>query len=59
MHHTIKLICIKCCRSRANRKQTSTKDFAKKYNLGEPEFGNFYQAQYDSYVDIFAAQSID
>jgi len=32
---------------RANFK---VRDFAKKYNLGEPIAGNFYQAQWDDYV---------
>lgn len=30
--------------------KTSTRDFAVKYNLGNPIAGNFYQAQYDDYV---------
>lgn len=46
-------------RSRANRLKTSTMDFAKKYNLGDPEFGNFYRAQYEPYVDIYQAQLTD
>lgn len=29
---------------------------AEKYDLGDPEFGNFYMAQYDPYVDIFFTQ---
>lgn len=40
----------------ANRPKTSVLEFAQKYGFGEPEFGNFYQAQYDEYVDILAAQ---
>lgn len=44
---------------RANRLQTSTQKLAEKYHLGNPEFGQFYQAQYDSYVDIFHAMFID
>lgn len=38
-----------------NRMKTSTNAIAKKYDLGDPEFGNFFQAQYDSYVDVFWA----
>lgn len=34
----------------AGREKFSTKNFAKKYNLGAPLAGNFYQAQYDDYV---------
>ncbi|XP_032526491.1 phosphatidylethanolamine-binding protein homolog F40A3.3-like isoform X3 [Danaus plexippus] len=30
--------------------------FAKKYNLGEPVAGNFYQAKYDDYVPILYKQ---
>lgn len=43
-------------RSSANRPKTSAAKFAQRYNLGEPEFGNFYQAQYDAYVDILQNQ---
>lgn len=43
-------------RSGANRAKTSAQQFAQKYNLGDPIFGNFYQAEYDSYVDILHAQ---
>lgn len=35
---------------------TNTREFAKKYNLGNPIAGNFYQAQYDDYVPILHAQ---
>lgn len=45
-------------RSRAHRFKTSANATAAKYNLGNPEFGNFYQAQYDAYVDIIQAQTI-
>lgn len=31
-------------------------EFAKKYNLGDPEFGNFFQAQYDEYADVLLKQ---
>lgn len=34
-------------------------DFASKYNLGDPEFGSFYVAQYDAYSDVLAAQLSD
>lgn len=44
---------------RANRLKTSTVELAQKYDLGDPEFGNFYQAQYDPYVAIFHAQFFD
>ncbi|XP_055303784.1 protein D2-like isoform X2 [Sitodiplosis mosellana] len=43
-------------RSGANRAKTSASEFAQRYNLGAPEFGNFYEAQYDAYVDILNAQ---
>lgn len=45
-------------RSREHRIKTSAMDLAKKYNLGNPEFGNFYQAQYDEYVDVLQAQTV-
>lgn len=38
--------------------KTSAMNLAKKYNLGDPEFGNFYQAQYDAYVDVLQAQTV-
>lgn len=40
----------------SNRTLTSAQELAKKYNLGDPEFGNLYQAQYDEYSDILNAQ---
>lgn len=46
-------------RMRANRLVTSASEFADRYNLGEPEFGNFFQAQYDESVDRFHARFID
>lgn len=46
-------------RSRANRLMTSASELAKKYNLGDPEFGNFYQAQYDAYVDVLKAETTE
>ncbi|VEN41804.1 unnamed protein product [Callosobruchus maculatus] len=33
-----------------NRANFNTKNFAKKYNLGKPIAGNFFQAQWDEYV---------
>jgi len=33
-----------------NRGKFSIRNFAKKYNLGNPIAGNFYQAQWDDYV---------
>lgn len=38
-------------RTISNRPLTSVTRFARKYNLGEPVFGNFFQAQYDEYSD--------
>ena len=46
-------------RMRANRFITSASEFAKRYNLGEPQFGNFFQAQYDKSVDLLHARFID
>lgn len=43
-------------RSRSNRLRTSVTNLAEKYNLGNPEFGNFYVAQYEPYVDTFYQQ---
>ncbi|XP_031629633.1 protein D3-like [Contarinia nasturtii] len=43
-------------RSAANRAKTSVSEFAQKYSFGNPEFGNFYEAQYDEYVDELHAQ---
>ncbi|KAL3280710.1 hypothetical protein HHI36_003946 [Cryptolaemus montrouzieri] len=37
--------------SRANRLKFSIKNFAKKYNLGNPIAGNYFKAQWDEYVD--------
>jgi len=37
-------------RSGDNRGCFSIRNFAKKYNLGQPIAGNFFQAQWDSYV---------
>lgn len=46
-------------RSRAHRLTTSASALANKYNLGDPEFGNFFQAQYDEYVDVLQAQTTE
>lgn len=48
-----------CFRSLAHRLKTSTSELAKKYDLGNPEFGNFYLAQYDEYVDVIHSQTTD
>lgn len=41
----------KCAFYRDNRRNRfSVKKFAKKYNLEGPLAGNFFKAQYDSYV---------
>lgn len=34
------------------RNNTKAKDFATKYNLGNPIAGNFYQAEWDDYVPV-------
>lgn len=39
-----------------NRVKTSTLEFMQKYNFANVEFGNFYQGQYDEYVEILNAQ---
>ncbi|GJQ70400.1 hypothetical protein Trydic_g22829 [Trypoxylus dichotomus] len=38
--------------SRAHRRNFSLKKFVEKYKLGKPIAGNFFKAQWDSYVDI-------
>ncbi|KAJ8711436.1 hypothetical protein PYW07_008678 [Mythimna separata] len=43
-------------RSGDNRGGFSIAKFAKKYNLGDPIAGNFYQAEYDDYVPILYKQ---
>jgi len=43
-------------RSLEGRIGFNTRDFAKKFNLGEPIAGNFYQAQYDDYLPILHSQ---
>lgn len=42
-----------------NRVRASSKEFVRKYKLGQPIAGNFYQAQYDDYVPILYGQLID
>ncbi len=46
-------------RSREGRVNFKIRDFAKKYNLGEPIAANFYEAQYDDYVPSFHSQFTD
>ncbi|XP_063896607.1 protein D2 isoform X1 [Helicoverpa armigera] len=43
-------------RSGDNRGMFSISKFAKKYKLGDPIAGNFYQAEYDDYVPILYQQ---
>lgn len=43
-------------RSGEGRGKFSTRNFAKKYNLGDPVAGNFFQAQWDSYVPTLYKQ---
>lgn len=38
--------------SRQHRLNFSIRKFAQKYDLGQPIAGNFYKAQWDSYVDV-------
>lgn len=38
-------------KSRCHRYKFNTNEFAKKYNLGDPIAGNFYQAEWDLYVE--------
>lgn len=42
--------------SLAGRLDFSIRDYAKKYNLGQPVAANYYQAQYDDYCPILMAQ---
>lgn len=42
-------------RTRTGRRLTKHQEFAQKYNLGNPEFGNFFVAQYDEYVPVLDA----
>lgn len=39
-----------------NRGCFKIQKFAEKYNLGDPLYGNFYQAEYDDYVPILYKQ---
>lgn len=57
--HDFRFLKFSLDRSRAHRLKTSAMKLAEKYNLGNPEFGNFYQAQYDAYVDILQAQTVE
>lgn len=41
-----------CCSTRDGRFSTRHQEFVQKYNLGNPEYGNFFLAQYDDYVPI-------
>lgn len=43
-------------RSREHRFDSNARKFVEKHNLGVPQFGNFYQAQYDDYVPKLHAQ---
>lgn len=43
-------------RSGDNRGKFSIKNFAKKYNLGDPIAGNMYQAEFDDYVPLLYKQ---
>lgn len=43
-------------RSGDNRGKFSIANFARKYNLGDPIAGNFYQAEWDDYVPILYQQ---
>lgn len=38
------------------RPKFCTKNFSKKYDLGNPIAGNFYQAQYDAFSDVILAR---
>lgn len=43
-------------RSDENRAKFLISKFAAKYNLGNPIAGNFFQAEYDTYVPILYRQ---
>lgn len=43
-------------RSGEHRAKFSIRNFAAKYNLGNPIAGNMYQAEYDDYVPILYKQ---
>jgi len=45
--------------SAMGRAKFAVRKFATKYNLGVPVAGNFYQAEWDSYVDILYTQFKD
>lgn len=42
--------------SREGRLNVKIRDYVSKYNFGAPVAGNFFQAQYDSYVPTLLAQ---
>ncbi|XP_018324117.1 phosphatidylethanolamine-binding protein homolog F40A3.3-like [Agrilus planipennis] len=43
-------------RSAEGRENFSSRNFAKKYNLGDPVAGNLYQAEWDQYVPLLYKQ---
>ncbi|XP_018322172.1 protein D2-like [Agrilus planipennis] len=43
-------------KSSMGREKFAIRNFAKKYNLGEPIAGNFFQAKYDNYVPTIYKQ---
>lgn len=45
--------------TRTGRTQTKARDLIKEHNLGVPEFGNFYIAEYDDYVPTLHAGFTD
>lgn len=44
------------CRQLTNRPKTFVLDFMRKYDFNDPEYGNFYQAQWDEYSDFLRTQ---
>ncbi|XP_018790299.1 PREDICTED: phosphatidylethanolamine-binding protein homolog F40A3.3-like [Bactrocera latifrons] len=45
--------------SREGRIKVTTRDSIAKHNLGDPIAGNLYQAQYDDYVLVLRAQTVN
>lgn len=43
-------------KNRTPRLRFSTRDFARRYSLGQPIAGNFFVARYDEYVPVILAQ---
>lgn len=43
-------------KNRTPRVRFSTRDFARRYSLGQPVAGNFFIAQYDDYVPVILAK---